>query len=79
VKLPRDLAGAELVKALSRLGYRPTRQTGSHVRLTIQARRESHLTVPLLKPLPVGTLSAVLKEAAMQLEIEVGELVKRIL
>lgn len=26
-----------------------------------------HLTVPMLKPLPVGTLSAILKEAAAQL------------
>ena len=30
MKLPRDLSGADLVKALGRIGYRVTRQTGSH-------------------------------------------------
>ena len=34
MKLPRDLDSADLVKALARLGYRVTRQTGSHLRLT---------------------------------------------
>ena len=33
--LPRDLAGADLARALGRIGYRVTRQTGSHMRLTI--------------------------------------------
>jgi len=32
MKLPRDLSGAELAKALGRAGYQVTRQTGSHVR-----------------------------------------------
>ena len=79
MKLPRDLAGAELVKALRRVGYRPTRQTGSHVRMTVAVPKQGHLTVPLLKPLPAGTLSAILKEAARQLETDVVELIQRIL
>jgi predicted RNA binding protein YcfA (HicA-like mRNA interferase family) len=29
MKLPRDLSGADLVKALARVGYRVTRQAGS--------------------------------------------------
>jgi predicted RNA binding protein YcfA (HicA-like mRNA interferase family) len=36
MRLPRDLSGSQLIKALKRLGYQPTRQTGSHVRLTTQ-------------------------------------------
>ena len=32
MKLPRDISGAELAKALERLGYRITRQTGNHLR-----------------------------------------------
>ena len=43
MKLPRNLSGAQLIKALEKLSYQPTRQTGSHVRLT------SH---PLPNPLP---------------------------
>jgi hypothetical protein len=34
MKLPRNLSGAQLIKALEQLGYQPARQTGSHVRLT---------------------------------------------
>lgn len=32
MKLPRDLTGSDLSKALGRLGYRVTRQTGSHIK-----------------------------------------------
>jgi predicted RNA binding protein YcfA (HicA-like mRNA interferase family) len=34
MKLPRDVSGADLVKALQRMDYHVTRQTGSHIRLT---------------------------------------------
>ena len=34
MRLPRDLAGLELVKLLRGMGYEVTRQTGSHMRLT---------------------------------------------
>ena len=36
MKLPRDLSGDNLAKALCKLGYQVTRQTGSHLRLTTQ-------------------------------------------
>jgi predicted RNA binding protein YcfA (HicA-like mRNA interferase family) len=60
MRLPRDLSGSQLIKALKRLGYQPTRQTGSHVRLTTQQNGQHHVTVPLHDPLRVGTLSAIL-------------------
>ena len=34
MKMPRDLTGAELVKALKPLGYVVTRKKGSHMRIT---------------------------------------------
>ncbi|MFN0168592.1 MAG: type II toxin-antitoxin system HicA family toxin [Bryobacteraceae bacterium] len=77
MKLPRDVTGAQLVKALSRAGYRVTRQTGSHVRLSIDEPRQGHITVPLLRPLPVGTLSSIVKEVAAQLELEYTEILTR--
>jgi predicted RNA binding protein YcfA (HicA-like mRNA interferase family) len=42
MKLPRDLTGTELVKALRPLGYRVTRQTGSHIRLTCDPEAAPH-------------------------------------
>lgn len=50
MRLPRDLSGADLVKLLSRLGYRITRQTGSHVRLSIDHPSQHHVTVPAHDP-----------------------------
>lgn len=65
MKLPRDLTGAQLIKALERLNYRPTRQSGSHVRLTGSLpNKEHHLTIPLHDPLRIGTLAAILADVA---------------
>jgi predicted RNA binding protein YcfA (HicA-like mRNA interferase family) len=65
MKLPRNLSGAQLIKALERFDYRPTRQTGSHVRLTAPLTDgEHHLTVPLHDPLRIGTLAAILADVA---------------
>lgn len=46
MKLPRDLSGADLAKALAKLGYEITRQTGSHLRLTTEKHGEHHVSVP---------------------------------
>lgn len=62
MKLPRDLGGAELAKALGRLGYRSTRQTGSHIRLTLAGPPEHHITIPAHSPLKLGTLAGILGE-----------------
>ncbi|MDP2762402.1 MAG: type II toxin-antitoxin system HicA family toxin [Sideroxyarcus sp.] len=64
MKLPRDLTGAQLIKSLDRLGYRPTRQTGSHVHITCTLPKEHHITVPLHDPLRIGTLAAILADIA---------------
>ena len=42
MKLPRNLNGVDLQKALRRLGYEATRQRGSHVRITTQVNGEHH-------------------------------------
>jgi predicted RNA binding protein YcfA (HicA-like mRNA interferase family) len=34
MKLPRDITGNDLAKALVKLGYHVSRQTGSHIRLS---------------------------------------------
>lgn len=64
MKLPRDLSGEELVKALARLGYVVDRQTGSHIRLTTQRDGEHHVTIPAHDPIKIGTLNAILRDVA---------------
>ena len=64
MKLPRDLSGAALAKALRIYGYEITRQSGSHLRLTTAQAGEHHVAIPNHDPLRVGTLAAVLAEVA---------------
>ena len=76
MKLPRDISGKDLIKALSRLDYAVTRQTGSHVRLTTQRNGEHNMTVPAHDPLKVGTLNAILKEVSEHANLSRNELVE---
>ena len=65
MKLPRDVSGAQLVKSLARLGYRVSRQTGSHIRLTCDLPRQHHVTIPNHDELRIGTLAAILGDIAI--------------
>jgi predicted RNA binding protein YcfA (HicA-like mRNA interferase family) len=78
MKLPRDWSGTSLVAALKRLGYCATRQTGSHVRMTLSGPPQAHITVPLARAIPAGTLAAILKEVALHLDSTVEEILNRI-
>jgi predicted RNA binding protein YcfA (HicA-like mRNA interferase family) len=60
VRLPRDLSGRDLARALSRYGYEVTRETGSHMRLTTHHGGEHHITNPDHASLRLGTLSGIL-------------------
>ncbi|MBI5218756.1 MAG: type II toxin-antitoxin system HicA family toxin [Bacteroidia bacterium] len=64
MKIPRDLSGSQLIKKLQNLGYKVTRQSGSHVRLTTNLNGEHHITVPNHDFLRIGTLSHILQEVA---------------
>ena len=64
MKTPRDLSGAELAKALRKLGYTVTRQTGSHLRITTQEGGEHHEVIPNHSPIKIGTLKSILRNVA---------------
>jgi predicted RNA binding protein YcfA (HicA-like mRNA interferase family) len=76
MRLPRDISGDQLAKALSRYGYAVTRQTGSHMRLTTQANGEHHVTVPAHYAIRVGTLNAILGDVASHLGMEKEQLIQ---
>ena len=59
MKLPRAVSGESLAKSLQKFGYRTTRQTGSHIRLTCDSPNQHHITIPNHDPIRVGTLSAM--------------------
>ena len=64
MRLPRDVSGRDLARALARVGYGITRQSGSHMRLTTALGGEHHVTIPNHDPLRVGTLAGILAEVA---------------
>ena len=78
MKLPRDVSGMELAKALRRLGYEISHQTGSHVRLTTHRGGEHHLTVPAHETIRVGTLSAILRSVSEHHQLSREELLNEL-
>jgi len=79
MKLPRDMGGEELAALLGKYGYKITRQTGSHMRLTSTSKGfEHHITIPRHKPLRVGTLSSIVNEIAAYLETKRQKLVEEL-
>ena len=65
MKLPRDISGAETIKALERLGFSVVRQAGSHVRMT---QGKLRVTVPMHRNLVPGTLQSILRQAGVSLD-----------
>lgn len=63
-KLPR-VSGADVVRALGRLGFVVARQRGSHI---VMRRGASGCVVPNHRELKAGTLAGVLKQAGVSVE-----------
>lgn len=78
MNLPRDIDASKLIKALRKLGYETTRQTGSHIRLTTQKNGQHHLTIPNHDPIRIGTLNAILTEVAQHSGISKQEVAERL-
>lgn len=78
MRLPRDVSASELVKALGKLGYQTTRQTGSHIRLTTDENGQHHVTIPNHSPLRIGTLSAIVGEVASHFGVTRDQMVERL-
>ena len=71
MKVPRDLSGAELLKALCRdWDYRVVNQEGSHVILQTGTPGHQRLSIPNHDPLRIGTLNAILRAVATHKGVE---------
>ena len=64
MKMPRDISGRELTAYLKPFGYTVTRQSGSHIRLSMEKDGQHHIKIPDHDPLKIGTLSAILSDIA---------------
>lgn len=78
MKRPRSVSGRELVHKLKPLGYRVTRQVGSHMRLTTEQNGQHHITVPAHSSLTIGKINAVLWELSRHFGISREEVLERL-
>ncbi len=64
-RLPRDLDGPELVRALVRTGFVVERQSGSHAVLIHRDDPAREVVIPIHpgRPLATGTLANILRRA----------------
>ncbi|MEO8231369.1 MAG: type II toxin-antitoxin system HicA family toxin [Ignavibacteriota bacterium] len=79
MKIPRDINAKDLIKYLSKMGYEQSRQTGSHIRLTVKINSNLfHITIPNHSPIKIGTLNNILKEISNQLSISKDDLIQKL-
>lgn len=78
MKLPRDLSGTQIVRALRLFEYEVTRQRGSHLRLTTTLNGEHHLTIPMHNALRSGTLASILDDVADHFSLTRDEVLARL-
>ena len=69
-RLPRDLSGRDLARALRHYGYEVTRETGSHLRLTTGQGGEHRVTIPDRASLRIGPPRGILADVAAHLKLE---------
>ena len=71
MKIPRDLSGAQLVKAFCRdWGYSVVHQEGSHIILQTDTPSHQRLSVPNHNPLRVGTLNGIVRAVSVHIGVE---------
>jgi len=68
-KVPRDVDGPTLVRALIRAGFDLDRQSGSHAVLVFPQDRSRDVVVPIHpgRPLATGTVANILKRTRLTL------------
>ncbi len=74
MKHPRDLSADELVHRLKPLGYRVTRQVGSHMRLTTEQNGQHHITIAAHKQVTIGKINALLWDLVQHFRMDRKEL-----
>jgi len=78
-KTPRDVSATDLIKVLSKYGYTSVRQTGSHIRMSVSTKDGTkNITIPNHNPIKLGTLISILNDVSNQLNIERGEIIRKL-
>jgi predicted RNA binding protein YcfA (HicA-like mRNA interferase family) len=66
-KIPSDISGRQLCKALQKVGFEETRQRGSHI-VMYRADPRCRVVVPDHRTLRQGTLHQIISAAGLSVE-----------
>ena len=79
-KIPRNISGKKLVKILYKIGYRETRRTYTHIRLSQKNphNQEHHITIPDHNDIKIGTLNNIINDLSDHLRIEKKKLIEEL-
>ena len=75
MKLPRDVTSEHLMRVLEGLGYKKTRQTGSHIRLTNPGPPPHSVTVPFTYCVHIKTLNSIISSVSVNLHKSKNEII----
>ena len=78
MKIPRNISGKEIIKALKVFGYEVVRQNGSHIMVTSKRNGEHHLVIPNHNPIKVGTLNGIISQVAQHFQITKEEVLTQL-
>jgi len=78
MKIPRDISGKDIIKALKVYGYEVVRQNGSHITVTTRREGEHHLAIPNHNPVKVGTLNGIIALVSIHFKVSKEEVLKEL-
>jgi predicted RNA binding protein YcfA (HicA-like mRNA interferase family) len=78
MKTPRDVTGAELVKALRKFGYDFIRQVGSHIIVETEENGIHLVVVPNHNPIKVGTLNGIIGDVAEHFNLTKEDVIRKL-
>ncbi len=78
MKIPRDISGRDIIKALKVFGYETVRQNGSHIMVTSIKNGEHHLVIPNHNPLKVGTFNGIISQVAQHFQLTKEEVLNQL-
>lgn len=78
MRMPRDISGKDIIKALRTFGYEIVRQNGSHIMITTTKNGSHHLAIPNHSPLKIGTLNGIVSQVAKHLNMTKEQVLQKL-
>ena len=77
MKIPRDISGDTLVKALCKSwGYQQIHQVGSHVILETESPSHQRMSIPNHKSLRIGTINSIIRAVANHKDVNKNKIIE---